>query len=118
MLRLGTLLGEARYLEAADGILALLGDLAGQHPTAFGHLLAAVDLRAGGITEVVVVGDRPDLVAVVQEQWRPGLVLAWGEPYDSLLWEGRSDDHGYVCHNFACRAPVTTADALRDQLAS
>jgi hypothetical protein len=43
-------------------------------------------------------------------------VLAWGEPYDSPLWEGRADGHAYVCRNYACQAPVTDADALVAQL--
>ena len=37
-----------------------------EHPTAFGHVLAAVDLVARGTTEIVVAGDRPDLVDVVR----------------------------------------------------
>ena len=51
---------------AADGHpRACSAAVAGQHPTAFGHLLAAVDLLARGTTEIAVVGDRPDLVAAV-----------------------------------------------------
>ena len=76
-----------------------------QAPTAFSHALAAVALREHGITEVAVVGDRPDLVAVVAERWRPDVVLAWGEPYDSPLWEGRTDGLAYVCQHYACQAP-------------
>ena len=70
-----------------------------------------------GITEVAVVGDRPDLVAVVRERWRPDVVLAWGEPYDSPLWHGRTDGLAYVCHHYACQAPQDTAEGLREQLA-
>ena len=36
-----------------------------RHPLAFAHLLAALDLRRAGTTEVAVVGDRPDLVGAV-----------------------------------------------------
>ena len=44
-----------------------------------------------------------------------GAVLAWGEPYSSPLWEGRSPGHAYVCRDFACRAPVdTVADLLAE----
>ena len=46
----------------------------------FGNALAALALRTRGIKEVAVVGDRPDLLAVVRERWRPNVVLAWGEP--------------------------------------
>ena len=117
LLRLGALTGDTRHVDAAERILALLGPLAGEHPTAFGHLLTAVDLHTAGITEVVVVGDRPDLVDVVRSAWRPHAVLAWGEPGDSPLWAGRTPGHAYVCRHFACRQPATTPEELRAQLA-
>ena len=37
----------------------------------------------------------------------PDVVLAWGERYDSPLWEGRRDGLAYVCEHFACQAPQT-----------
>lgn len=112
LLRLGALVGDARYTEAAEGVLRLLGDTVGGHPTAFGHLLGAVDLWHSGITEVVVTGDRPDLVATAAGTWRPNAVLAWGEPFRGPLWEGRDGDRAWVCRDFACQAPVDTTDAL------
>ncbi|HEY8548269.1 MAG TPA: thioredoxin domain-containing protein, partial [Acidimicrobiales bacterium] len=54
--RLGALTGDDRYRDAAAAALRLAGPLAAQHPTAFGHLLAAVDLAAHGVDEVVVPG--------------------------------------------------------------
>ena len=84
----------------------MLGRLAGQHPTAFGHLLAAVDLLTGGVTEIAVVGDRPDLVQEVTARYLPSAVLAWGEPYDSPLWSERRDGYAYVCRDYVCAAPV------------
>jgi len=118
LLRLSALTGDARYEEHALAILRLLGRPAAQHPTAFPHLLGALDLALGGTTEVAVVGERPDLVRAVQQRYLPGAVLAWGERYDSPLWEGRSDGRAYVCRNFACREPVTTVEALAAQLAA
>jgi hypothetical protein len=116
--RLGALAGEARYTHHADQTLRLLGPLVGGAPSAFSHLLAAADLRRTGITEIVVAGDRPDLVEVVQRAWHPAAVLAWGERYDSPLWEGRRDRLAYVCRDYACEAPVDTADALAALLAA
>ena len=117
LLRLGALVGDARYNEAAEGVLRLLGEQVGAHPTAFGHLLGAVDLFHTGITEVVVTGDRPDLVVAAADTWRPNVVLAWGEPFGGPMWEGRDGDRAWVCRNFACKAPVDTPDALRAALA-
>src|SRR6185295_8306580 len=44
LVRLAALTGVDRYRDRAEDILRLLGRVAGQHPTAFAHLLAAVDL--------------------------------------------------------------------------
>jgi uncharacterized protein YyaL (SSP411 family) len=118
LLRLGALTGSDRYRDAAIDVLELLGTLAGQHPSAFAHLLGAVEMDAVGLTEVAVVGSAPELVSVVQRAWRPNVVLAWGEPYPSPLWEGRADGHAYVCRDYACQAPVTEATALEAQLSS
>jgi uncharacterized protein YyaL (SSP411 family) len=115
--RLGALTGEQRYTNHADRILQLLGGVMGQAPVGFAHALAAVDAREQGFTEVAVVGDAPELRAVVDETWRPNAVVAWGEPYDSPLWTGRRDGHAYVCRDYACQAPQTTPEGLRDQLA-
>ncbi len=117
LLQLAALTGEQRYANHAERILALVGDQAGRHPTAFGHLLAAVHLHAAGIREVVIVGDRPDLVAAVHRRYLPTTVLAWGEPFDSPLWEGRRPGWAYVCEHGACQAPVDSVDRLLEQVA-
>ena len=79
---------------------------------------AAVALQLGGITEVAVAGERPDLVAVVPETWRPEVVLAWGERYDSPLWEVRARrPRVRVPRQYACQAPQDSADGVRAQLA-
>jgi hypothetical protein len=116
LLRLAALTDDARYRDAGEAIVQLLGPLATQHPTAFGHVLAAVDLVARGTTEIVIPGDRPDLVAAVQRRFLPNAVLAWGERYASPLWEGREDGQAYVCQGYACRLPATDVQTLIAQL--
>ncbi len=116
LLRLGALTGLSRFTDAAHRVLSMLDNLIQHHPAAFGHMLGAVDLAGSGITEVAVVGDRRDLVEVIRSDWHPEVVLAWGQPYDSPLWEGRTPGNAYVCHNYSCLAPVDTADALRNLL--
>ena len=116
LLRLGALTGETKYVEAAEKTINLLGSIASEHPTAFGHLLGAIDFSLSGMTEVVVTGNRPDLVQAVQSMWRPNLVLAWGEERQGPLWEGRDENLAYVCHNFACQAPTDSPEELLTQL--
>ena len=116
LLRLGALTGESGYAERAEAVLALLGAAACQHPTAFGHLLEAVDMHAGGLDEIVVVGDRPDLVAEARARYRPNSVLAWGEPYPSPLWAGRQPGFAYVCRHYTCQTPASTPTELAARL--
>ena len=118
LLRLGALTGEARYSNHADQILRLLARLMPQAPNAFSNAFVAVDLVATGMTEIAVVGDRPDLVRTVQSQWLPNAVLAWGAPYESPLWEQRAAGFAYVCQHYACQTPTDTVEALVAQLAS
>ncbi|HSB86576.1 MAG TPA: thioredoxin domain-containing protein [Ilumatobacteraceae bacterium] len=116
LLRLGALTGEVRFVNHAEQILRLLGRVMPQAPSAFSNALAAVDMIHAGITEIAVVGDRPDLVRAVHGRWLPNAVLAWGEPFDSPLWEERADGLAYVCRNYACLAPADSVDTLLAQL--
>jgi uncharacterized protein YyaL (SSP411 family) len=116
LLRLAALTGDEGYRERGFDIVRLLGPMAVQHPTAFGHVLAAVDLAVRGTTEVVIAGDRPDLLEVVRSRFLPNAVLAWGERTDGPLWEGRDDGKAYVCRSYACRLPADTPDELAQQL--
>jgi uncharacterized protein YyaL (SSP411 family) len=116
LLRLAALTDDARCRAAGEDVVRLLAPIALQHPAAFGHVLAAVDLVARRTTEVVVTGDRPDLVAAVHRRFDPTRVLAWGERYDSPLWEGRADGRAYVCRGYTCRLPAPTVEELEAQL--
>jgi uncharacterized protein YyaL (SSP411 family) len=116
LLRLGALTGEARFSNHAEQILRLLGRVMPQAPSAFSNALAAVDMLHSGITEIAIVGERPDLVRAIHGRWLPNAVLAWGEPYDSPLWEQRGAGLAYVCRNYACQAPTDSVEALLAQL--
>ena len=115
-MRLAALTGEQRYRNHADRILQLLGTVATQHLGAASNAALAIETRARGVVELAIVGEAPDLVRVAQVIWRPDLVLAWGEPFDSPLWEGRRDGLAYLCRDFACEAPVSDPDDLYEQL--
>ncbi len=78
-----------------------------------------MELLEAGAVEIVVSGDRPDLVRAAAATFLPRAILAWGTPWDSPLWQGRSvDDPGraYVCRRGACGLPATDADTLVSQL--
>ena len=114
--RLAALTGEQRFANHADRILQLIGGILGDTVGNYSNALLAVDLRRRGITEVGIVGDRADLVRIAHTVWRPDTVLAWGEPYESPLWHGRSDGFGYVCREYTCQAPQDTAEGFLEAL--
>jgi uncharacterized protein YyaL (SSP411 family) len=116
LLRLGALVGESRYGELARTIIEVQTGMLARHPTAFAHLLAAVDLATAGITEIAVTGDRPDLVAAARARYLPNAVLAWGEQYRSPLFDGREPGLAYVCRDYTCLRPAASVDELAAQL--
>ena len=126
LLRLSLLSGDARYSEAALGQLRLVRPYVVRHPQAFGHALQAIDLHVGPARELALVGEEiGPLLEVVRSELRPRLVVAGGDGNgdESVvpLLEGRTPVDGktaaYLCQNFACAAPVTSAEALADALA-
>jgi uncharacterized protein YyaL (SSP411 family) len=121
LLRLSALTGEETYGTLGMAVVNGMAPLLARHPTAFANFLAAVDLVVSGVTEVAVTGDRDDLVAAVANRYLPNAVLAWGEPYPSPLWDGRTTAQtagkAFVCRNYTCAAPVEDVDSLLEQLA-
>ena len=105
-----------RYANHADRIFQLLGTVVAQAPGAVSNALLGIETRSRGITEVAIVGDRPDLVRLAQSLFRPDVVLAWGERYDSPLWHERTDGLAYVCRDYACEAPQDTPEGFFRQL--
>ena len=116
LVRLSSLTGDRRLWDAGAGLLAVLDPLAAEHPLAAASALAGLELVDLGVTEVVVAGARLDLLDVVRRRYDPAVVLAWGEPSASPLWEGRSDNLAYVCRDSVCAAPAATVAELTARL--
>jgi uncharacterized protein YyaL (SSP411 family) len=119
LLRLAALTGEHEYERRAVGVLALLHEVAPRYPTAFGHLLQAIDFHLSPIREVALVGDDLDeLRRAVHSRFRPHIVLAGGGGNGSpvpLLADREPIDGraaAYVCESFSCQMPVVTVDEL------
>ncbi|MEA2320080.1 MAG: uncharacterized protein QOD44_4269 [Solirubrobacteraceae bacterium] len=124
LLRLAALTGDAVYELHAVSHLRLLHEIGPRHPTAFGHLLQAMDFYLRPTKEVALAGDPGGvgaMAAVVREAFRPHLVLAGGPGGGDTgvvaLMHGRTPVDGraaaYVCEHFACRRPVTDPAELR-----
>jgi len=116
LLRLGALRAEPELTDAGESLLRALLPLATEHPLACATSVAALELSGGGITEVVITGDRPDLLSAARARFEPTMVLAWGEPTPSPLWAGRDVGRGYVCRHFVCTTPAATPLELTQRL--
>jgi hypothetical protein len=118
LLRLAALTGERRYRAAAERAVAPMVTLGARHPAAFAQWLLAAQLAAEPIDEVAIVGDLEArdtraLLATIDEQLRPRLVVAVGAHPESsavplLRGRTRMGEHAtaYLCRDFACRQPV------------
>ena len=128
LLSYAALTGSARHRAAAEAALGVLPAIAARYPRAAGAGLAVAEAWLAGPAEIAVVGHEDDERTRVLHQAAllaapPGAVLALGDGTEETvpLLAGRRPAGGapaaYVCRNFTCQAPVTTAEALRAVLA-
>ena len=115
LLRAGALTDDPRLTTAVDRTVTLAMPLLMRHPGALADLVAALPM-ATGRQEVVVTGDRPDLLAEVRRHWLPAAVVAWGEPDGSPLFAERPPGSAFVCRGFACLTPAPDTQTLAAQL--
>jgi uncharacterized protein YyaL (SSP411 family) len=71
-----------------------------------------------GRNEVVITGNRTDLLTEVRANWLPAAVVAWGQPDDGPLFADRPAEPGlaYVCEGRTCQMPAADAATLAAQL--
>jgi uncharacterized protein len=117
LLRLARLWGDAELERQAVGVFRIVSRLIPQAPSAFGHVLCALDLYFSPPRELAIVGPPDSEVArAALAPFEPNAVVAFGPSEGVPLLEGKSLVDGgpavYVCENFACRAPVTEAAEL------
>ncbi|MGD0219555.1 MAG: thioredoxin domain-containing protein [Acidimicrobiales bacterium] len=105
--RLAAITGDRTCDSRAATCVATAGSALTNSPLAFAHLVEAAVFIELGAVEVVVVGDRPDLVATASTGYVPERVLVWGPAPPSPLTVGRALEGAYVCRRGACLAPLT-----------
>jgi uncharacterized protein len=117
LLHANALVDDSGIDDAIERTVQLAGPLLDRHPGALADMVAALPMWSGR-NEVVLTGDRPDLLAEVRRNWLPAAVTVWGEPDDGPLFEGRPPELGlaYVCQGHTCRVPTEDAATLAVQL--
>jgi uncharacterized protein YyaL (SSP411 family) len=128
LLRLAAFTGEASYRERAEAYLQAVAELLARNPQSFGYALGALDFALSSAREIALIGatdsqDTQSLLAVINQRYLPNSVLAATVPTGSdtttqpvSLLADRPAINGqataYVCQNFMCQAPATSAEAL------
>ncbi len=125
LLKLATFTGESTYRQQADDYLQSVADNVVRYPQFFGHVLGALDFALSASKEIAIVGslqrdDTRALLDVVNTRYLPNSVLACTDEetqseivpllVDRVALGGQAT--AYVCQNFACQSPVTTAEDL------
>jgi hypothetical protein len=117
LLHAGALVDDPRIEGAVERTVALAGPLLQRHPGALADMVAALPM-VNGRDEIVITGDRPDLLAEVRRNWLPDAVMVWGEPDAGPLFADRPAEPGlaYVCRRRSCQMPAANATTLAGQL--
>jgi uncharacterized protein YyaL (SSP411 family) len=126
LLKLFHLTGKESYERYAVKILGIASVQAKRYPQGFGRALSTMEFSLGPVKEVALIGDRDRRLA--REVWKeyvPNKIVALSDETapasgEVPLLEGREMIDGkptaFVCENFVCQLPVTTAEALRGEL--
>jgi uncharacterized protein YyaL (SSP411 family) len=137
LLKLAGFTMELRYVDTAQQALAQMQPMMSHYPLGFGQWLQALAYALSRPREIAIVGDpqaadTQALLDVVHDGWRPFQVVAMESLESSNatagvgsiaavpLLQDRDLVDGqaavYICQDFACQAPVTDPEALRDAL--
>ena len=132
LLRLYHRRGTDQYRASAEKVLRSYYEAMESQPFGFAHMLCALDFYLEGAKEIVIVGNPADagvkeLIAEMNALYLPNKVVQLATPGTTLanispLLQGKTQIDGkatvYVCQNFTCSAPVTSASELRALLES
>jgi uncharacterized protein YyaL (SSP411 family) len=130
LLTLAHLTDEPGLHDRIDKTLKMFGGRLGQMARAVPMMLAALSTYHAARSQIVIVGPRAESNDLIQElaaKYLPFAVVVPVEPghAQAALAQAlpfvapmtmRGGPTAYVCRNFTCAEPVTTAAALREQL--
>jgi uncharacterized protein YyaL (SSP411 family) len=126
LLSLAELLDDGEMRRRATFVIETLATPLLRYPSAFGHMLGAVDIATNGAVQVAIAGNRDDagfraLEHELASAYVPSLVAAGGsEPGHVALLRNKEPRGGkataYVCRSYSCDEPVSDAAAFARQL--
>ena len=117
LLRLARYTGRDDFRKTAERTLRAFGRRLGAAPSAMPQMLVANIFAAAPPMEIVLAGpESPEMLAALRQRFLPNAVVMRGEQAPTAMpaVDGRAT--AYVCENYACQLPVTSADALAELL--
>jgi uncharacterized protein YyaL (SSP411 family) len=132
LFRMGTLTGEARYMDMAVGLMESMAPMFPDYGLGLGKWLSNAERYVSGPEELAIVGPRDDpgtreLLRVAYAAYRPHLVIAGmgasdGEPFSTPVLAERHAIEGkptaYFCRSYTCDLPTTNPGRLAAQLSA
>lgn len=131
LLRIGRITGNSVYEKKASAITKNFSAMIESSPQAFTQTLAALDFAFGPSKEIIISGERDssttkEMLKAIREKYNPNKVIIFNskekdqmEIISPLLREYSLQDNQtavYICENYKCNMPVTTAEQLRATL--
>ncbi|WP_233183648.1 thioredoxin domain-containing protein [Paenibacillus sonchi] len=132
--KLSVMTQDVELKTAAERTAAVMAAAASEYPPGYAMYLQAHLAMASGGREWVLSGKREDstlhgMLAQVQQAYLPdaALLVHWEGDAEGILRllphladkpAVNGEATAYVCRNFACRAPVTSMEAVRELLAT
>ncbi|MEX0960814.1 MAG: thioredoxin domain-containing protein [Burkholderiales bacterium] len=124
LVRLGYVLGETRYLDAAERALKIFMPAMRHRPAGFASLCLALAEVTEPTRTVILRGDAPAIVDWrnrLARRYRPDtLVLALDNRLadlpETLAKPAASSVNAYLCEGVSCRAPVSSPEQLEQAL--
>lgn len=125
--RLGMLLGNNQYIQAAEKALHSVAHQVNQNPLYAAGFLALLEETNTQACTIIVRGDEPQLT-LWREQLAPGLTpgkTAFFIPSDAenlpdAIAEKKTDGEttAWICHGFTCQPPITELAKLLSEICS
>ncbi len=125
LLKLARLSGEENYERFAVTVLRMVSPQVRRYPNGFGRVLSTLEFHLSTTKEIVILGEKGnELEREIWTDYLPNKVVVLAESDENAalipLLENRKATRGkptaYVCENFICQKPVTSAEDLRKGL--
>ncbi len=121
LLRLARMTDRADFRAAAEHTLRAFASRMEEAGTGVPQMLVAHSFALGRPQEIVLAGSRDDpamleMLAAIRRRFLPGAVIMHGEQSARPMLAIEGTATAYVCENFACNLPVTSASALDELL--